>query len=201
VIVLNLRFSQEGLHVMVEGPAGVRDMAPFAGDLACQHGTQVLVIGNALDQGTPERRQPVSCRCGCIPDFVHRQMLYSLVVHQPGGRLQQSGAVAGGIGPLRSGLVRPLRGGPVRRSRREACSQLAVYPSTWPSESETALCKHTSWIANTSCSVRTTETGMPSTSNRRGTRSSPLQDASRRLLLGTDHLTEEGVEHGRCPYP
>jgi hypothetical protein len=68
----------------------------------------------------------------------HRQMLCSLVVHRPGGRLQQSGAVAGSIGPPRSALVRPLRVCPVRRSpstsRPASATPLPLIPSDQTSE-------------------------------------------------------------------
>ena len=74
---------------------------------------------------------------------------------------------------------RPV-GLPVRRSKREPCSQHStVASSTSPSDSGTSACEQTSWIAKTSPSVRTTQTGSSPNSTRTA-RPRPAQARSAR---------------------
>ncbi len=70
-----------------------------------------------------------------------------------------------GTGSVAGGPV----GLPVRRSKREPCSQHSIaQSSTSPSDSATAACEHSSSIAKTSSPSRTMATSRPSTSTRSG---------------------------------
>ena len=102
-----------------------------------------------------------------------------------------------GTGSVAGGPV----GLPVRRSKREPCSQHSmVQSSTSPSESATAAWLHSSSMAKTSSSWRTTATSSPSTSTPSGALSVELGERAGSLeahpVIRPDVLLQLGLDGG-----